>query len=104
MPDGAKRPLAGKAGYYNATLGTAGVAIAFPLHANRCKVHVSAACYVGIGGSTTLTFNTGAPNLTNYGVLGAGQAEEFSRMALSTETHLHVAPVTGTAAVSVMFY
>ena len=99
-----KRPLAGKPGYYNAALAVAGVAIPFPPHVQRCKVHVSAACYVGVGGATLLTFAAGAPDLTNYGVLGVGQAEEFHRMPLSTETHLHVAPVSGTAAVSVIFY
>lgn len=105
MPDTtARRPLAGKAGYYNAALGVAGIAIPFPLHATHARVHVSAACYVGIGGPTLLVFATGAPLLTNYGAIGAAMAEDFSRMVLSTETHLHIAPVTGTAAVSVYFY
>lgn len=95
---GARRPRGG--GYYNATLGTTGAAVEVPNTASGVIVHCSAACYVGVGDDTLRTFNT-----TEYGVMGAGQWEEFKLHSgtYGEETHIHVAAVTGTAAVSIMF-
>ena len=94
----ARRPRGG--GYHNAALAVAGIAVALPVGANAFIVHVSAPCYVGIANNATLlTFNT-----TNYGVLGAGQWEEFtSQRGGGTERYVHVAPVSGTAVVSITF-
>jgi hypothetical protein len=94
----ARRPRGG--GYYNAALAVAGAAVALPVGANSFTIHVSAPCYVGIASSASLlTFNT-----TNYGVMGAGQWEEFtSQRGGGTERYVHVAPVTGTAIVSITF-
>lgn len=95
----ARRPRGG--GYYNATLGTSGTAVEIPITASGFIVHVSAACYVGVGDDATLlTFNT-----TNYGVMGAGQSETFALHpgVRDEESYFHVAAVTGTAAVSIMF-
>lgn len=94
-----RRPRGG--GYYNATLGTSGVAVEIPITASGFIVHVSAACYVGSAADDTLlTFNT-----ANYGVMGAGQSETFALNpgVRDEENHFHVAAVTGTAAVSIMF-
>ena len=91
----AKRPRGG--GYYNATLAVAGAAVPIPVAASGFIIHCSAACYVGVGTSATLlTFNT-----TNYGVVGPLMQQEFTHGA--GETHVHVAPVAGTAAVSIAF-
>lgn len=94
----ARRPRGG--GYYNATLGVSGTAVEVPITASGLIVHCSAACYVGVGDATLQTFNT-----TNYGVMGAGQSETFalSPGVRGEESHFHVAPVTGTAAVSITF-
>jgi hypothetical protein len=94
----ARRPRGG--GYYNATLGTTGVAVEVPITASGLIVHCGAACYVGVGDATLRTFNT-----TEYGVMGAGQSETFalSPGVRSEESHIHVAAITGTAAVSIMF-
>lgn len=94
----ARRPRGG--GYYNAILDTAGVAVPVPITASGLIVHVSAACYVGVGDETLRTFNT-----TEYGVQGAGQSETFALnpAVRGEETHFHIAAVTGTAAVSIMF-
>ena len=95
----ARRPRGG--GYYNATLGTSGTAVEIPINASGFIVHCGAACYVGVADDDTLlAFNT-----TNYGVMGAGQSETFALNpgVRSEENHFHVAAVTGTAAVSIMF-
>ena len=98
----AKRPRGG--GYYNATLATTGAAIPLPAGAAGFVIHVSAACYIGMANDATLlTFAAGAPNLTNYGVLGAAMWQEFDAFSGGGERFIHVAPVTGTAAVSIAF-
>lgn len=94
----ARRPR--KGGYYNAALGVGGVVIPVPTNVSNYIIHVGAACYVGTGGNALRTLDT-----TEYGVMGAGQWEEFGihTGVRSDEAYIHVAPVSGTAAVSVMF-
>jgi hypothetical protein len=94
----ARRPRGG--GYYDDALDTTGFAIPVPITASGLIIHVGAACYVGVGGDTLRTLDT-----TEYGVMGAGQSETFalSPGVRGEESHFHVAAVTGTAAVSVMF-
>ena len=93
-----RRPRGG--GYYDDDLGTDGIAIPVPITASGLIIHVGAACYVGVGDDTLRTFDT-----TEYGVLGAGQSETFALHpgVRGEESHFHVAAVTGTAAVSIMF-
>jgi hypothetical protein len=94
----ARRPRGG--GYYNASVPTAGVSVQLPIGASGFTIHVSAACYVRIANNTTL----GTPDATGYGVMGAGQWEEFtSQRSGGPERFVHVAAVTGTAAVSIAF-
>lgn len=89
----------GDPGYHNATLGTTGVAIAFPAASSGCIISVSAGCFLGFRNSATLnTFND-----TNYGSLSSGAPYAFQRMRDATQTHIHIAPWTSTAVVSVMF-
>ena len=94
------RPRAGMAGYHNAALGTAGVVIPFPTNAYGCIVSVSAGCYVGVGGDALLALGD-----ATYGSVLNGAPYTFTRARLgnNTETHLHIAPWTGTAAVAVAF-
>lgn len=94
----ARRPR--KGGYYNAALGIAGTTIAVPANVSNYIIHVGAACYVGIGGSALRALNT-----TEYGVMGAGQWEEFGihTGVRADESYIHVAAISGTAAVSIMF-
>lgn len=93
-----RRPRNG--GYYDDSLGTTGVAVEVPINASGVIVHCGAACYVGVGDENLRTFDT-----TEYGVMGAGQSETFALHpgVRGEESHIHVAAVTGTAAVSMMF-
>jgi hypothetical protein len=82
-------------GYYNAALGTAGVAIEMPVTAHGFDIQVDAACYIGVRTSDVLaTFNA-----DNYGVILFGGRYTMQQ----GEDHIHVAPVTGTAEVAIAF-
>ena len=87
-------------GFYNAALAVAGTNVVIPPGAAGFIIHVSAPCYVGMkDDATLLTFNT-----TNYGVLGGGLAEEFRvQGGVTSGRNIHVAPVSGTAVVSIAF-
>jgi hypothetical protein len=89
----------GDAGYHNASLGTAGVAVAFPNASARAVIAVSAGCFLGFRNSNTLaTFND-----TNYGSISGGAPFEFERTRDGSQTHIHLAPWTATAIVSILF-
>ena len=87
-------------GFYNAALAVAGINVPLPAGAAGFIIHVSAPCYVGMKDSATLlTFNT-----TNYGVIGPNHAEEFLVPGgVTSARNIHVAPVAGTAVVSIAF-
>ena len=87
-------------GYHNATLGTAGVAIAFPVGASGALVSVSAGCYIGVRDSASLAAFSDA----NYGSIRTGYPVEVSRTALTSDSHIHIAPWSGTAEVAVAFF
>jgi len=88
------------AGYHNATLGTAGVAVPFPIGAQGAMVMVSAGCYLGVrNNSTLLTFND-----TNYGSIQNGAAVELNRSGQAGDNSIHIAPWATTAIVSIVFF
>jgi hypothetical protein len=89
----------GNAGYSNATLGIAGVAVAFPVEAAGAVLQVSAPCWVGVRGNATLiTFND-----ANFGSVQSGAPIPIARLRDGTMTHIHIAPLTGTAIVTIAF-
>jgi len=88
-------------GYHNASLGTTGIAILFPNGASVACISVSAGCFFGIRGDATLaTFND-----DNYGSILNGQPYYVSRAfaAGGSQSYIHLAPWTSTAAVAVVF-
>lgn len=95
----ARRPRGG--GYYNAAVGVAGVSVQLPAGAAGYTIHVGAACFIRTGNDATL----GTPSTANgWGAMGAGQWEEFSSQGgVTTERYIHVAAISGTAAVSIAF-
>lgn len=87
-------------GYHNATLGTGGVAVPFPVGAQGALVSVSAGCYVGVRDSATLaTFSD-----DNYGSILNGAPIEMRRTSLTSDSHLHIAPWATTAVVAIAFF
>lgn len=89
----------GDAGYNNATLGTTGIAVAFPTESQGCIISISAGCFIGFKDSSTLlTFSS-----TNYGSFQGGNPYTFLRMRDGTQTYVHIAPWSSTAIVSVAF-
>lgn len=94
------------AGYHNASLGTAGVAILFPPGASGAIVSVGAGCYIGVRGTSTLdTFSD-----ANYGSILNGDPYQIGKGATTGETtgdsskYLHLATWTSTTSVAVAFY
>lgn len=90
---------AGDHGYHNATLGTTGVAVAFPASSSRAVISVSAGCYLGFRNSNTLAAFSDA----NYGSISGGAPFVFSRARDASQTHIHIAPWASTAIVSILF-
>lgn len=89
----------GDHGYHNATLGTTGVAVAFPPSSSRAIISVSAGCYLGFRNSASLATFSDA----NYGSISGGAPFVFARVRNADETHIHIAPWASTAIVSILF-
>lgn len=89
-------------GYHNATLGTTGVAVAFPVGAQGAWVSVSAGCYVGVRDSASLVTFSDA----NYGSILNGAPYEFRRWSSGStaDSHIHIAPWATTAIVAIAFF
>jgi len=86
------------AGYHNASLGTTGVAVPFPVGASGAMVSVSAGCYIGVRPNDTLvTFSD-----DNYGSILNGAPYEVSKAGGSS--HIHIAPWATTAIVAIAFF
>jgi hypothetical protein len=88
-------------GYHNASLGTTGIAIPFPYGAVTACISVSAGCYFGVRDSATLvTFSD-----DNYGSILNGHPYYVSRAfaAGGSQSYIHLAPWTSTAAVAIVF-
>lgn len=92
----------GDNGYHNASLGTTGVAVAFPANASGCVVQVGAGCYIGLRDSATLATFSDA----NYGSILSGMPHQIKRWSQGgdAETHLHLAAWTGTSSVAIYFF
>lgn len=88
-------------GYHNASLGTTGVAVAFPAGMNTACISVGAGCFFGVRGSVTLdTFDD-----AHYGSILNGQPYYVTRndVAGSSQGWIHLAPWTGTSSVAIAF-
>ncbi len=96
--DAAIRPFSGP-GYSNAALAVAGIAVAFPLWASGADIQVDVGCFVGVRGSAVLdVFNN-----TNYGSTLFG-SRITRQMGVGGDTHIHIAPWSGTAQVAIAFF
>jgi hypothetical protein len=87
-------------GYGNAALGTGGAVVAIPGRAFGALISVSAPCWVAFSDSDdVLGFDA-----ATMGAINGVQPPFYRNRTEGPDTHIHIAPLTGTAVVTIAFF